>query len=137
MVHFRNMIHISTLSLFTLSIFDFVSLSSAQLRVRIIHGQTPNATASIPRVSHRLHKRQTTAIVSTCGYLNGDVKKSRTGEPGFGCRVDTSNGLWGFCPTTVIAARDCGLAGYCIDKHSCQNGCGRSISRKDITTVTW
>jgi len=131
------MIHISTLFLFTLSIFNFVSLSSAQLRGRIIHCQTPNATASIPRALHWPHKRQNTAIVSTCGYLNGDVKKSRTAEPEFGCRVDTSNGIWGFCPTTVIAARDCGLAGYCIDKHSCQNGCGRFTSRKDITTVTW
>src|SRR4051794_25495784 len=112
MDHFRSMIHTSTLFLFTLSSFNFVSLSSAQLQGRITHGQTPNATASVPKAFHWLHKRQTTVIVSTCGYLNGDIKKSRTAEPGFGCRVDTSNGLWGFCPTTVIAARDCGLAGY-------------------------
>ncbi|KAK8922824.1 hypothetical protein VCV18_006884 [Metarhizium anisopliae] len=57
--------------------------------------------------------------MSTCGYQDGDPKKFRTAESGFNCRVDTVNGLWGFCPTTVIAATDCGLQGFCVDSHSC------------------
>ncbi|KAF2851232.1 hypothetical protein T440DRAFT_529240, partial [Plenodomus tracheiphilus IPT5] len=47
----------------------------------------------------------------TCGYQKGDPKSARTAQSGYGCRVDTANGLWGFCPTAVISAKDCGLAG--------------------------
>ncbi|KAK6948737.1 hypothetical protein Daesc_010508 [Daldinia eschscholtzii] len=51
--------------------------------------------------------------MSTCGYQDGDPSKSRTAEPDYDCRIDTANGLWGFCPTTVAIASDCGLAGAC------------------------
>ncbi|KAK0099896.1 hypothetical protein ONS95_013278 [Cadophora gregata] len=61
---------------------------------------------------------------STCGFLDGDINSPRTAGPGFNCRFDTANGLWGFCPTTVINAKDCGLAGNCVDSHSCKSGCG-------------
>ena len=43
----------------------------------------------------------------------------RVAKPGFDCRVDAQRGLWGFCPTRVIYASDCGLAGYCFDNFSC------------------
>ncbi|KAL1843093.1 hypothetical protein VTJ49DRAFT_3040 [Mycothermus thermophilus] len=49
-------------------------------------------------------------------------------------RVDTLNGLWGFCPTTVIAAADCGLAGSCVDSFSCSGGCG--FTDQPLTTFT-
>ena len=46
------------------------------------------------------------------------------------------NGLWGFCPTTVISASDCGLAGNCVDSHACTAGCGiKNVA--SITTFTW
>ncbi|KAG8410115.1 hypothetical protein J3458_019183 [Metarhizium acridum] len=73
--------------------------------------------------------------MSTCGYQDGDPKRSRTAESGFNCRVDTVNGLWGFCPTTVIAATDCGLQGFCIDSHSCSAGCGNGDNIR-LTTFT-
>ncbi|KAM0254306.1 hypothetical protein ACHAQJ_006947 [Trichoderma viride] len=73
--------------------------------------------------------------MSTCGYQNGDPKKSRTANPGFDCRVDTMNGLWGFCPFTVIAATDCGLAGSCVDQASCSSGCGKTANA-ELTTFT-
>ncbi|KAL7908164.1 hypothetical protein GGI35DRAFT_55381 [Trichoderma velutinum] len=73
--------------------------------------------------------------MSTCGYENGDAKKIRTANAGFDCRVDTMNGLWGFCPVTVIAATDCGLAGSCIDHGSCSSGCGKTANTK-LTTFT-
>lgn len=73
---------------------------------------------------HGLGPRQQTAYISTCGYLDGDSDKSRTPDPGFDCRVDTVNDLWGFCPTTVISASDCGLAAKCIDAFACSSGCG-------------
>ncbi|KAG5984361.1 hypothetical protein E4U55_005036 [Claviceps digitariae] len=38
--------------------------------------------------------------LSTCGYLNGDPTIPRIAKSGYNCRVDTLNGLWGFCPTT-------------------------------------
>lgn len=74
--------------------------------------------------------------MSTCGYQNGDPKRIRTANPGFDCRVDTMNGLWGFCPVTVIAATDCGLAGSCVDHASCSSGCGKTDNTK-LTTFTW
>ncbi|EAT77579.1 hypothetical protein SNOG_15036 [Parastagonospora nodorum SN15] len=51
------------------------------------------------------------ASIDTCGYSEGDPKNPRTADPGFDCRVDAKNGLWGFCPTTVALPVDCGLAG--------------------------
>lgn len=83
-----------------------------------------------------LRKRQTTTQISTCGYDNGDPTKPRTANSGFDCRVDTKNGLWGFCPTTVIAASDCGLAGFCVDGSDCSGGCGL-LGVSSITTFTW
>ncbi|KAM0454954.1 hypothetical protein ACHAPV_008095 [Trichoderma viride] len=73
--------------------------------------------------------------MSTCGFQNGDPNKMRTADPGFDCRVDTMNGLWGFCPVTVIAATDCGLAGSCVDQASCSSGCGQT-GMNQLTTFT-
>ncbi|RSL78397.1 hypothetical protein CEP51_008267 [Fusarium floridanum] len=88
-----------------------------------------------------LHRRnskvQALAIsteLSTCGYLNGDPKRMRTANEGYNCRIDTRNGLWGFCPTTVLAATDCGLAGSCVDRSKCSKGCG--LTNEDLTTFT-
>jgi hypothetical protein len=72
-----------------------------------------------------------------CGYMDGDPQIARSAAPGYECRVDTSNGLWGFCLTTMIASHDCYLAGVCVDTHSCTEGCGRLSGRADITTLTW
>lgn len=73
---------------------------------------------------------------STCGFLDGDINSPRTAGPGFNCRFDTANALWGFCPTTVINAKDCGLAGNCVDSHSCKSGCGIT-GTPGITTFSW
>ncbi|KZL82846.1 hypothetical protein CI238_05374, partial [Colletotrichum incanum] len=83
-----------------------------------------------------LRRRQVTSRASSvCGYYNGDPAKSRTADPGYGCREDIAHGLWGFCPTTVLAATDCGLAGNCIDSHDCKFGCGKT-GIKGLTTFT-
>ena len=83
-----------------------------------------------------LRKRAGDDRLTTCGYHNGDPDRPRSAESGFDCRIDTEYGLWGFCPTTVISARDCGLAGNCVDRHACSKGCGiTGIS--GITTFTW
>lgn len=74
--------------------------------------------------------------LSTCGYFSGDPTKPRTANPGFNCRYDTANALWGFCPTTVILASDCGLAGNCIDSFTCSKGCGKT-GIPGLTTFTW
>lgn len=101
---------------------------------------TPSPTQSSSNPSsgsfEELKKRQNTAQISTCGYANGDRTKPRTANSGFNCRVDTKNGLWGFCPTTVIAASDCGLGGNCIDANACSGGCG-IFGTPGITTFIW
>jgi hypothetical protein len=74
--------------------------------------------------------------MSTCGFKTGDPNQPRTADEGFDCRVDTQNGLWGFCPTSVMAASDCGLAGNCVDSHACASGCG-IFGNSKITTFTW
>ncbi|KAH9907404.1 hypothetical protein F4778DRAFT_721801 [Xylariomycetidae sp. FL2044] len=76
------------------------------------------------------------SVVSTCGYLTGDPAQGWAAPAGYGCRIDTANGLWGFCPTTVIAATDCGLGGYCFDTDTCTSGCGRLVDNPTITTWT-
>ncbi|KAF5000844.1 hypothetical protein FGRMN_1452 [Fusarium graminum] len=87
------------------------------------------------RPSNHIEQRAISTELSTCGYLDGDPSKERTADSGYNCRVDTKNGLWGFCPTTVLTASDCGLAGSCIDNHACSDGCGMTDS-KDLTTFT-
>jgi hypothetical protein len=82
-----------------------------------------------------VEKRIVTEL-STCGYLNGDPKLIRTANSGYNCRVDTVHALWGFCPTTVIAATDCGLAAACVDSYACSNGCGKTTDL-EATTWTW
>jgi hypothetical protein len=81
-------------------------------------------------------RQQATAYVTTCGYVTGDPNQPRVANSGFDCRVDTLNALWGFCPTTVIAVTDCGLAGNCVDAQSCSQGCG-IVGTIGITTFTW
>ncbi|KAI1483229.1 hypothetical protein F4774DRAFT_427611 [Daldinia eschscholtzii] len=77
-----------------------------------------------PTIRERLKQRDLTTQMSTCGYQDGDPSKSRTAEPDYDCRIDTANRLWGFCPTTVAFARDCGLAGACVDGAGCSGTCG-------------
>ncbi|KAH8913059.1 hypothetical protein BR93DRAFT_974466 [Coniochaeta sp. PMI_546] len=103
-----------------------------------LFGRTAKVTAS-PVLKHAnstlvVEKRIVTEM-STCGYLNGDPSLPRTANTGFNCRVDTSHGLWGFCPTTVISAVDCGLGGACIDSYACSKGCGYT-NNPSMTTWT-
>ncbi|KAM5343369.1 hypothetical protein ACJ41O_011906 [Fusarium nematophilum] len=100
------------------------------------HAVPATLIPSLSQHSRRQLKPQAISTeLSTCGYLDGDPEKVRTADSGFNCRVDTRNGLWGFCPTTVLAAVDCGLAGSCVDAHDCSDGCGMTDS-KDLTTFT-
>ncbi|KAL2186964.1 hypothetical protein L209DRAFT_752781 [Thermothelomyces heterothallicus CBS 203.75] len=82
-------------------------------------------------------KRQQTVLVTKLStiYYSGDSSKARTAEPGFDIRIDLLHGLFGFCPTTVIAATDCGLGGACIDSFACSKGCG--LTGDPVTTWTW
>lgn len=84
-----------------------------------------------------LRPRAVTTEMSTCGYENGDPSLILTANSGYDCRVDTARGLWGFCPTSVISASDCGLAGYCVDTGKCSTGCGSLSGRSTSTTFTW
>jgi hypothetical protein len=77
----------------------------------------------------------TEVMVATCGFDSRGT--ARVAAPDYDCRVDARNGIWGFCPSSVINAWDCGLAGYCVDQHDCSDGCGPLKDRDDITTFTW
>ncbi|KAI0129710.1 hypothetical protein BJ170DRAFT_617324 [Xylariales sp. AK1849] len=79
--------------------------------------------------------RAITTEMSTCGYAGGDINEPRTANEGFNCRVEITHGLWGFCPTTVIAARDCNLAGACVDRAACSTGCG-ALGESSVATRT-
>ncbi|KAF7958920.1 hypothetical protein EAE96_002446 [Botrytis aclada] len=80
----------------------------------------------VPSVPVQLRARQTTSFASTCGYSNGDVEIPRTAEPGYNCRENTIDNLWGFCLNTVAEATNCDFVGYCVDDGTCSTGCGRS-----------
>jgi hypothetical protein len=111
-----------------------VSTSPASLRSRTAP-TLPHITE--PPSYEGLDKRQAPIPVKTCGYGYGDSNDPRIADPSYGYRVDSSNGLWGFGPTTVISAKDCGLVGMCVDSHSCTPACGRLFNRPDITTFQW
>ncbi|GAB1316327.1 hypothetical protein MFIFM68171_06537 [Madurella fahalii] len=83
-----------------------------------------------------LGKRQGTAIATVLATIfeSGDGSMTRTANPGFDIRVDLLNDLFGFCPTTVITATDCGLAGSCVDGFGCLDGCG--FTDRPLTTFT-
>lgn len=84
-----------------------------------------------------LNLRAITTEMMICGYVDGDPSRPRTANGGYNCRVDISLGLWGFCPTSVISASDCGLVGVCVDGFACSTGCGQLKTRTGITTFTW
>ena len=90
----------------------------------------------VPQIEVDVEKRAIATELSTCGYLNGDPKIIRTAEPGFNCRINTANGLWGFCTNTLAQASDCSMWGACVDSFACSSGCGFT-GRTDIQTTTW
>lgn len=122
--------------MFTLFLFTLLLSSLRQSFASTLTGQlgarSRNATTTLIQ-----QKRQNGAIITRLStvFLGGDVSKTRTANPGYDCRIDLSAKLWGFCPTTVIAASDCGLAGSCVDNHACSKGCG--FTNLDLTTFTW
>ncbi|PTB62600.1 hypothetical protein BBK36DRAFT_1172362 [Trichoderma citrinoviride] len=119
-----------------LAVLLFVSQISIS-KARHLSIPLPTLAAKLPlRNGTEFDKRADVQTeMSTCGYQNGDPNKFRTANPGFDCRVDTANGLWGFCPVTVVAATDCGLAGSCVDQGSCSDGCGKTDNPR-LTTFT-
>ncbi|TGO81668.1 hypothetical protein BPOR_1060g00010 [Botrytis porri] len=86
----------------------------------------PPLPTPMSSVQIQLRFRQTTPFPSLCGYSNGDVDIPRTAEPGYDCREDTIDNLWGFCPNTIADATNCDFVGYCVDNDTCSTGCGRS-----------
>lgn len=95
-----------------------------------------NGTSPAPnRLNKRVQQQAVLATRFSTLFVGGDPAKTRTANGGFDCRVDILNGLWGFCPSTVIAATDCGLAGSCVDSFSCSKGCG--FTDMPLTTFTW
>jgi hypothetical protein len=127
------------LLLLYLLITSFCYAISANLHPlqNLLPTQPPISVPPLLQDSEKITPRQIASYLSTCGYKNGDLSLPRTAEPGFDCRVDTANGIWGFCTTTVVVATDCWLAGYCVDSESCSDGCGRLKDRADIVTATW
>lgn len=120
-----------TLFLFTL-LLSSIRHSFALNVTAHLGSRSRNATTTLIQ-----QKRQNGAIVTRLStvFLSGDSSRSRTANPEYDCRIDLSAKLWGFCPTTVIAASDCGLAGSCVDNHACSKGCG--FTDQDLTTFTW
>lgn len=120
----------------TVALLLHATVSSAALIIRLPNLLPPLGHVSGNHSDSIFARQKNGDDVSTCGYLNGDPSKPRTANAGYNCRVDTQNGLWGFCPTSVIAASDCGLAGSCVDDFKCSKGCG-FVDKTQLTTITW
>lgn len=119
------------------SFFIFLLITSYLSRIQAsVTSTSDNKNSTYGRSAKFKRQQQTTILVSTCGFKDGDANQPRTANAGYDCRVDTQHALWGFCPTTAISASDCGLAGNCVDPHSCSNGCGIT-GTPGITTFTW
>lgn len=119
--------------------------SAVRLLLLLLGGIAQLATALALLGRQQLHnnekltldKRQGTVLNTRFStiFLTGDSTKPRTANAGYDCRVDLLHDLWGFCPSSVIAATDCGLAGSCVDSFSCSKGCG--FTDTPYTTFTW
>jgi hypothetical protein len=127
---------LSTMGFGLSSLVNAEPSSVMQLQQKSLATLSSNASDSSLRPVVDLRRRQITSYQSTCGFETGDPNQPRTAQSGFDCRTDTINGLWGFCPTAVISATDCGLAGNCVDSFACTSGCGIFGNTK-ITTFTW
>ncbi|KAL2133240.1 hypothetical protein VTI74DRAFT_2705 [Chaetomium olivicolor] len=66
-------------------------------------------------------------------YSLGDPSMARSAGFGFEFRIDYTQGIFGLCASTV-GLPDCGLVGNCVDKFSCEKGCG--FTGTDVRTVT-
>ncbi|TGO34881.1 hypothetical protein BHYA_0178g00120 [Botrytis hyacinthi] len=104
-----------------LFIFFFFLIQSEA--ITILKSPLPTPASS---VAVQLRARQTTSFGTLCGYSNGDIEIPRTAEPGYVCRENTIDDLWGFCPNTIAEATNCDFVGYCVDDGTCSTGCGRS-----------
>lgn len=129
-----------SLSLFVLLlVFQYQDLAQAWTTALPAQQPLPILNSTLASFNPRLgflKRRQNAAKASTCGFGDGRSDQARTANPGFDCRFDTKNAIWGFCPTTVLVVSDCGLSGACIDSHGCSDGCGISAD-PSIATVTW
>ncbi|KHE87566.1 hypothetical protein GE21DRAFT_1281687 [Neurospora crassa] len=117
--------------IFSLLLLSSIGRSFAANVTAHVEARSRNATTTLIQ-----QKRQNGVIVTRLStvFLSGEVSKTRTANPGYDCRIDLGARLWGFCPTAVIAASDCGLAGSCVDNHACSKGCG--YTNQDFTTFT-
>ncbi|KAF2114825.1 hypothetical protein BDV96DRAFT_85887 [Lophiotrema nucula] len=64
-------------------------------------------------------------IVSTCGYVSGNLSNPWIAPNGFQCATDVSGGYFGFCGNDT-APSDCKPPRGCRDNHGCTSGCGDS-----------
>ncbi|RSM02850.1 hypothetical protein CEP52_007755 [Fusarium oligoseptatum] len=94
----------------------------------------PSRTLTIRHRNTRVQPRAFSTELSTCGYEDGDPDKVRTANDGYNCRINTRDGLWGFCSTTNIHVTDCRMAARCVDTHQCSDGCG-SFNEDSFTTT--
>lgn len=127
-----------SLVLLSLQCYNLVEASTtARPGQKLMQASSSNSTVGLfAPILGLFKKRQENIKASTCGYGEGRVDHPRTADIGFDCRVDIQKQIWGFCPTTVIAASDCGLAGACVDKHACSTGCG-ILGDSTVTTFQW
>lgn len=109
----------------------FISYSQA-LEIAMV---AVSKTSTVHYRNTRIQPRAFSTELSTCGYEDGDPNKVRTANDGYNCRINTRDGIWGFCSTTNIAVTDCRMAGRCVDTHECTDGCG--LFDQDLFTTTW
>ncbi|THV45479.1 hypothetical protein BGAL_0483g00020 [Botrytis galanthina] len=81
--------------------------------------------ASLPTVlagSPNLQARQSRIVFSTCGFVDGNANQPFIAPTGSICRVDTAEGIWGVCTTSVIdlSPADCGWVGSSSASPFCQ-----------------
>ena len=74
---------------------------------------------------------------SACGFHNGKFEYPNYPIPGYECRVDTSNGVFGSCAVTATTMADCGIAVRCFDGSPCSTGCGQTSNVASPRTIYW
>ena len=94
--------------------------------------------AITPKPLRGLRRRQDDSGSTTCGYITGDSHQAVIAPTDSRCVTDSTQYLWGFCPTTVTDIQSCSLAAACQDSFECSDGCGLPNEDSDnVFTVTW
>ncbi|UNI14363.1 hypothetical protein JDV02_000998 [Purpureocillium takamizusanense] len=124
-VHATNTAAATTASNWAKNPNDTASPNALSQRQASSSSSSPSSWSSSPA-------SQSSAIA--CGFRDGNPSEPLIPDPGFDCRIDAIQGIWGVCATSIVDTVRCFLPGSCVDDHGCKDACD-AVDRPDLTTT--